>query len=53
MNRIAVIYYSKYGTTRQYARWICDAVGGDLFDARKTKLKDLSDYDIVVYGGGI
>ena len=53
MSKTAVIYYSKHGATEKYARWICDAVGGDLLNARKTKVKDLLEYDIVVYGGGI
>ena len=52
----AVIYYSKYGSTAQYARWIAEALGpgAELIDARARKLKyrDLAPYDTIVYGGG-
>ena len=50
---VAVVYYSKYGTTEQYARWISEETGADLLDARKCKIRDLSGYDTIVYGGGI
>ena len=53
MSKIAVIYYSKHGTTEEYARKVAEEVGGDLFDAHKVKYKDIKDYDIIVYGGGI
>ena len=50
---VAVVYYSKYGTTEQYARWISEETGADLLDARKCKIRDLAGYDTIVYGGGI
>jgi flavodoxin len=53
VSKTAIIYYSKYGTTRQYAEWIAEKTGAQLFDARKFKKKDLASYDTIVYGGGI
>jgi flavodoxin len=53
VSKTAIIYYSKYGTTRQYAEWIAEKTGAQLFDARKFKKKDLAAYDTIVYGGGI
>ncbi|MBQ1470822.1 MAG: hypothetical protein IIZ34_00475 [Eubacterium sp.] len=53
MSKTAVIYYSKYGTTRRYAEWIASELEAELFDARKFKKKDLSRFDTIVYGGGI
>lgn len=53
MSKTAVIYYSKYGTTENYARLIAKALGADLFEAKKTKFRDIKDYDTVVFGGGI
>jgi len=53
MNNIAVIYKSNYGTTKQYADWIAEALGADLFESSSIKPEKLMTYDIVVYGGGL
>lgn len=53
MSKTAVIYYSKYGTTENYARLIAKALDADLFEAKKTKFRDIKGYDTVVFGGGI
>ncbi len=53
MKRIAVIYQSKYGTTKRYAEWIADALNAALLERTQVKPKQLTDYDIVVYGGGL
>ena len=49
--KIAVIYKSKYGTTKRYAEWIADALGATLLDAKAVQPGSLADYDTVVYGG--
>jgi menaquinone-dependent protoporphyrinogen IX oxidase len=48
--KIAVIYKSKYGTTRQYAEWLSEELGADLFSYEKFPK---SDYDLIIYGGGL
>lgn len=53
MKRAAVIYATKHGAAEQYAKWIAEATGADLFDQKKTKPRDVKDYDIIVFGGGI
>ena len=55
MAKSIVIYTSKRGSTRQYAEWIAEELGADLVDARarKLKLRDIKDYDTIIYGGGI
>lgn len=50
-NKVAVIYKSKYGSTKKYAEWIAEGTKGDLFESNKIKLKDLIKYDTIVYGG--
>ena len=50
---IAVVYRSKYGTTKQYAEWIAEALGAMLFESRTIKADRLNDYDMVIYGGGL
>ena len=51
--KAAVIYKSKYGSTKRYAEWIAKAVDGDLFESSKIKLEDLLHYDTIVFGGSL
>ncbi|MDO4337527.1 MAG: flavodoxin domain-containing protein [Eubacteriales bacterium] len=53
MNRSVVIYESKYGSTKRYAEWIAQALSCPLFERKKFRLKDLSQYEIIIYGGGL
>ena len=53
MSKIAVIYKSKYGTTKQYAEWIASELDASLFDVSSIKSAHLKNYDVVVYGGGL
>ncbi len=53
MEKIAVIYTGKYGTTQQYARWICEETGAELFDGESCSEKALADYDVLVFGGAV
>ncbi len=49
--KLAVIYTSKYGSTKQYAGWIAEALGGELFSAEGVAAEKLAAYDTVVIGG--
>ncbi|SKC91931.1 flavodoxin domain-containing protein [Maledivibacter halophilus] len=53
MNKIAVIYKSKYGSTKKYANWIAGKVGGDIFEVSNVKVKKLFSYDTIIFGGGL
>lgn len=53
MEKVAVIYKSKYGSTKRYAEWISQEVNGDLFEASKVSVNELLKYDTIVYGGGM
>ena len=53
MNKIAVTYKSKYGSTKKYAEWISQKLGADLFDSSKVSYDKLLEYDTIVYGGGL
>ena len=52
MNAI-VVYKSKYGSTKTYAKWITDEIGCEIVDAKNIKVDDLINYDTIVYGGGL
>lgn len=51
--KIAVVYKSKYGTTKQYALWISEALNADLMERSSINYKTLSGFDIVIYGGAL
>ena len=53
MEKVAVIYEGKYGSTEQYAKWICEETSGDLFSLEEAVKIDLAVYDAVVFGGAI
>ena len=40
-NKIAVLYKSKYGTTRTYAKWIADKLHGDLYGIDNVTFQNL------------
>lgn len=53
MSKIVVIYKSKYGTTKRYAQWIAQELDAPIFDSSSIQASQLSNYDIVIYGGGL
>jgi len=53
MSKVAVIYKSKYGATKQYAEWIARALNADIFSASNVKISRLKDYDMIIFGGGM
>ena len=48
-----VIYKSKYGATKTYAKWIAEALCCNAVDAKTVKADHLKKYDTVIYGGGL
>ena len=53
MNNIAIVYKSKYGSTKKYAQWIAEETKGDFFECSEIGAKKLIEYDTIVYGGGL
>jgi len=53
MNKIAVIYKSEYGASKQYAEWISEELDAEIFKASSVAPNMLMDYDVVVYGAGL
>ena len=49
--KIAVLYKSKHGSTRKYAEWIAHQLSADLFDAKIISLKELNNYQTIIFGG--
>jgi len=53
MSKIAVIYKTQYGFTKQYAQWIAEALEATLYEVSEVKPAQLMSFDTVVYGGGL
>lgn len=51
--KTAVIYKSKTGFTETYAKWISEELSSNLIKAENITLDELSEYDVIVYGGGL
>ena len=49
--KILIVYQSKYGSTKQYAEWICRETKGDLANVANGDRPDLAGYDIIIIGG--
>lgn len=55
---IAIVYKSKYGATKDYAKWLKKAlitrqIPCDIYEADKASMHDLEGYGAVVFAGGI
>ncbi|MGL5750352.1 MAG: flavodoxin domain-containing protein [Paraclostridium sp.] len=51
--KIAVIYKTKYGSTKKYAGWIALKLEADLYEVSDIRPKHLLEYDIIIFGGGL
>ena len=48
-----VIYQSGTGFTAKYAGWIAERLGCEAKEYKSMNSKELTDYDLVIYGGWI
>jgi menaquinone-dependent protoporphyrinogen IX oxidase len=53
MGKTAVIYKSKYGSTKKYAQWIAEELEADLFDVTQVNTEALGQYQTIIFGGGL
>ena len=53
MSKILVIYFSKYGTTKQYAEWIAEELNGDIYSIKNIKQNILDNYNTIIIGFGL
>ena len=52
MNKPAIVYASKYGSTKQYAQWLQELTGGDLYTNKEVTPETLATYDTIIFGTG-
>lgn len=48
-----VIYKSKTGLTKKYAKWIQEELRCDLLEEKKATVKTLQGYDVIIFGSYI
>lgn len=48
-----ILYQSKYGATKKYAGWLAEETGFDYIEIKKAALKNILEYDTLIFGGGI
>lgn len=45
-----IVYYSKYGSTRDYAEWLAQDAGAQVVTLAEAKKLNLATYDVIVFG---
>ena len=53
MAKTLIIYFSKYGTTKEYAEWIAEELNGDIYSVYNIKNNILNNYDTIIIGSGL
>ncbi|MGG7078138.1 flavodoxin domain-containing protein [Clostridium sardiniense] len=51
--KIALVYKSKYGSTKKYAKWIQEELDCDIYERDEANIKKILGYDTIIYGGGL
>lgn len=53
MKKVVVVYTSKYGHTQTYAKMIAEKLKCECMDLQNITVKDIKDYDVVIYGAPV
>jgi len=53
MPNALVLYFTKYGSTKQYAQWIAEELNGDVLDIKAARPSRLRDYDVILLGSAL
>ena len=53
MKKVAIVYSSKYGHTKQYADWLKEDVDADVIDISKFNITQMLAYKLVIFACGI
>ena len=48
--KVAVVYFSQTGFTKQYAEWLAEEVQGECIAFKDAEKRDFSAYDTIVFG---
>lgn len=53
MNKIVILYQSKYGSAKKYAEWLSEELSCDIVNTKHAQIAKIQQYDTVILGGGI
>lgn len=53
MDKGIILYQSRYGATKKYAKWLEAKTGYACMETKKAKLSDVSGYETIVLMGGV
>jgi len=53
MAKTLIVYFSIYGTTKEYAEWIAKELNGDIYSINEFKENIINEYDIIIVGSGL
>ena len=53
MDKILVVYHSKYGYTKKYAQWLAEELKADICESKNLQSNLLNDYATILFGSGL
>ena len=53
MGKALILYFSKYGSTKQYSEWIAKELNGEIISIKNVNENSLKEYDIIILGSGL
>lgn len=53
MEKGIILYQSKYGATKKYAKWLKEATQFECMETKRADIKKVQEYDVIILGGGI
>ena len=53
MDKILVIYNSKYGHTKNYAQWLVEELNADICEDKNLTADKLKNYNTIIFGGSL
>ena len=53
MDKILVVYNSKYGHTKKYTQWLAERLNADVCESKNLKSALLDDYSTILFGSGL
>lgn len=53
MSKGIILYQSKYGATKKYAKWLEEATQFECVETKKADINKVKEYDVILLGGAI
>ncbi|MBN1923714.1 MAG: hypothetical protein JW791_03050 [Nanoarchaeota archaeon] len=53
MEKVAVVYKTKYGSSEKYAEWLSKSLKADVYEMDNTKIDRLKGYNTIIFISGV